>query len=43
MGDRVIDEQILYYRRRAAGYDVGAYPSLAVAGERIIRFSCSHR
>ena len=39
MSDRVIDEQILYYRRRAAGYDASAYPSLAVARERITRIT----
>jgi SAM-dependent methyltransferase len=37
--DGVIDEQILYYRQRAAGYDASAYPSLAVAGERITRIA----
>jgi hypothetical protein len=39
VSDRVIDEQILYYRRRAAGYDASAYPSLAVAGEGITRIT----
>lgn len=39
--DRVIDEQILYYRRRAAEYDASAYGSLAVARERIARIACT--
>ncbi len=39
MSDRVIDEQILYYRRRATGYDASAYRSLAVARERITRIA----
>ncbi len=39
MCDRVIDQQILYYRRRVAEYDVTAYGSLAVARERITRIT----
>ena len=39
MCDRVIDEQILYYRHRAAEYDATAYGSLAVARERITRIT----
>jgi ubiquinone/menaquinone biosynthesis C-methylase UbiE len=39
VADRVIDEQILYYRRRAAEYDATAYGSLAVARERIARIA----
>jgi demethylmenaquinone methyltransferase/2-methoxy-6-polyprenyl-1,4-benzoquinol methylase len=35
--DRVIGEQILYYRRRAAEYDASAYPSPAAGRERIAR------
>jgi len=37
MRDRIIDEQISYYRMRAAEYDVTAYGSLPAARERIAR------
>ncbi len=37
--DRMIDQQILYYRRRVAEYDVTAYGSLSVARERITRIT----
>jgi len=37
--ERILEEQVAYYRRRAAEYDATAYGDLAAAGDRIDRIT----